>query len=136
MTDQNYQQSTWSLTDLFPGPQSPELEDAFKQLEKQVAALEERRSELSDDIQQENFLSIIKDIEAITLLGQKVYSFAGLYFSEDTQNQAAQNLMARVEEFVAEMTNRTLFFNLWWKALDEEKAQELIAVSGDYAYWL
>jgi oligoendopeptidase F len=69
-------------------------------------------------------------------LGQKIYTFAGLYFSEDTQNQVAQNLMSRVEQFVAEMSNRILFFNLWWKALPEAKAKELVAGSGDYAYWL
>ena len=59
-----------------------------------------------------------------------------LYFSEDTQNEIAQSLMARVDQFVSEMTNRTLFFELWWKALPQEKAQKLIDASGDYQYWL
>lgn len=131
-----YQQSRWSLGDLFPGPKSAELEAAFVTLEKQVEALEKRRSELTDDISPETFLSIVKELEKNTALGQKVYTFAGLYFSEDTQNQIAQNLMAKVEQFVAELGNRVLFFNLWWKALPEEKAKMLMAASGDYAYWL
>jgi len=132
----NYQQTRWSLEDLFPGPKSRELEAAFTHLEQQVEKLEKRRPTLSDDISVETFLSIVKELDQNTLLGQKIYTFAGLYFSEDTQNQVAQNLMAKVEQFVAEMTNRILFFNLWWKALPEEKAKELIAGSGDYAYWL
>ena len=131
-----YQQSRWSLGDLFPGPKSAELEAAFVTLEKQVEALEKRRSELTDDISPETFLSIVKELEKNTALGQKVYTFAGLYFSEDTQNQIAQNLMAKVEQFVAELGNRVLFFNLWWKALPEEKAKMLMVASGDYAYWL
>jgi oligoendopeptidase F len=101
-----------------------------------VEKLEKRRSELTDDISQESFLSIVKELDTNTVIGQKIYTFAGLYFSEDTQNQTSQGLMAKVEQFVAELTNRTLFFNLWFKALPEEKAQELIAGSGDYAYWL
>ena len=44
--------------------------------------------------------------------------------------------MARVDQFVSEMTNRTLFFELWWKALPQEKAQKLMDASGDYQYWL
>lgn len=131
-----YPQTRWSLADLFPGPKSEELEAAFKQLEEQVQALELRRDELTTDIRLETFLSFVKEMEKNMLLGQKVYTFAGLYFSEDTQNQVAQNLMARVEQFVAELYNRTLFFELWWKALPEEKARELVAGSGDYAYWL
>lgn len=131
-----YQQTRWSLVDLFPGPKSEELEAAFVDLEKQVEILEKRRPELTDDISLEIFLSFVKELEQNTALGQKIYTFAGLYFSEDTQNQVAQNLMARVEQFVAEMSNRILFFNLWWKALPEEKAKELVAGSGDYAYWL
>jgi oligoendopeptidase F len=101
-----------------------------------VEILEKRRPELTDDINLETFLSIVKELDQNTALGQKIYTFAGLYFSEDTQNQVAQNLMSRVEQFVAEMSNRILFFNLWWKALPEAKAKELVAGSGDYAYWL
>jgi oligoendopeptidase F len=32
--------------------------------------------------------------------------------------------------------NRLLFFSLWWKDLDAEPAQRLMAASGDYAYYL
>ena len=38
-----YQQTRWSLGDLFPGPKSEELEAAFVELEKQVEILEKRR---------------------------------------------------------------------------------------------
>lgn len=131
-----YQQSRWSLDDLFPGPNSAELEAAFVTLGDQVVALEKRRPELTDDISLETFLSIIKELETNAELAQKVYAFAGLYFAEDTQNQVALNLMAKVEQFVAELGNRILFFNLWWKDLPAEKAKQLIDGSGDYAYWL
>ncbi|HET6821685.1 MAG TPA: M3 family oligoendopeptidase, partial [Anaerolineales bacterium] len=63
-------------------------------------------------------------------------AFAGLSFAEDTQNQNAQSLLGRVQQFVAEMQNRTLFFNLWWKDLDDANAQRLMDASGDYRYYL
>jgi len=136
MNNMNYQQTRWSLQDLFPGPQSPELEAGIEKITNLVENLEKRRADLVDDISFENFLSVVKDMETIVALGQKVATFAGLYFSEDTQNEIAQSLMARVDQFVSEMTNRTLFFELWWKALPKEKAQKLMDASGDYQYWL
>ncbi len=136
MNNKNYLQTRWSLQDLFPGPQSPQLEAGIEKITNLVENLEKRRAVLVDDISQDVFLSVVKDMETIVALGQKVATFAGLFFSEDTQNEIAQSLMARVDQFVSEMTNRTLFFELWWKALPQEKAQKLMDASGDYQYWL
>jgi oligoendopeptidase F len=136
MSHTPYSQTRWSLQDLFPGPQTDELETAFTRVSSLVEALEARRSELSEQISAETFLSIVKDLEVIIVLQQKIYTFAGLYFSEDTQNQVAQNLIARVDQFMAEIGNRILFFELWWKSMPAAKADVLIAASGDYAYWL
>lgn len=132
----SYQQKRWSLTDLYPGTKSPELASAFEDLSTLVTAFEARRPECNSEIRAEAFMSIVKDLDGITVLVEKIYSFCGLYFSEDTQNQEAQNLMAKVEQFMAEIGNRTLFFELWWKQVDNENAERLIAQSGDYAYWL
>ena len=44
--------------------------------------------------------------------------------------------MARVQQFLAEMENRTLFFSLWWKELDEANAERLMSDAGDYRYYL
>ena len=66
----------------------------------------------------------------------KIYAFAGLSFAADTQDQNAQSLMGRVQQFVAEIQNRTLFFNLWWKEVDEKNAERLMDAAGDYRYYL
>lgn len=132
----SYQQKRWSLADLYPAAKSPELDAAFENLSALVSTFEARRPELNTEINAATFMSIVKDLDAITVLVQKIYSFCGLYFSEDTQNQEAQNLMAKAEQFMAEIGNRTLFFELWWKQVDNENAERLIAQSGDYAYWL
>jgi oligoendopeptidase F len=44
--------------------------------------------------------------------------------------------MARVDQYGADLTNRTLFFSLWWKQLDDAAADRLMAGMGDYRYWL
>ena len=135
-TDIRYQQTRWSLHDLFPAPHSSELETAFQTLDQLVAEFETYRASLHEDISIEEFLKILKQLEKIQNLGSRLYAYAGLLFSEDTQNQTAQTLTARVEQFVADLTNRTLFFNLWWKDLPDEAAARLMPAAGDLEYWL
>ncbi len=131
-----YQQTPWSLKDLFPAPDSPELEAAFKQLEKDVADFEKFRPELTDKITPEAFLKIVKAIEVNTKLAYRIFNFAQLGFSANTGDQVYQALVARVDQFLADMSNRTLFFELWWKALDDKIAAALLKDSGDYRYFL
>jgi oligoendopeptidase F len=75
-------------------------------------------------------------LEEINVDGGKLYGFANLLFAEDTQNQSAQSLLTGVQQFFAELSNRTLFFSLWWKDMPDALAEQLMAASGDYRYWL
>ncbi len=137
MSNDPYHQSAWSLADLFPSPDGPELLTAFDDLRAKVGAFEIVREQLVPDLDPARFLEILRQIEAINHLSYRLYGYAGLWFAADTQNQAAQSLRARVDQFMAEIRNRTLFFNLWWKALDDESAGRLMASDvGDLRYWL
>jgi oligoendopeptidase F len=131
-----YRSTPWSLSDLFESQSSPDMQAALTQVEALVAQFETHRERLHTEISTEVFLSVVKDYEAINHLARRVYSFAGLSFAADTQDQVIQAFMARIDQMVAELENRTLFFSLWWKALDEADAGRLMAASGDYRYWL
>ena len=130
------EQSRWSLADLYPSGDSKEMEAAIKDLETRVALFEKHRDILKGDINTAGFMRIIKELEEITKLMQRISGFAELWFTEDTQKQAAQTLVARMEQMSAELSNRILFFTLWWKALDEKDAECLMKGTGDYRYWL
>jgi oligoendopeptidase F len=132
----SFTQSRWSLEDLFPSHDSLEFEQAMEDLKTDVSKFEEHRPELTDEISQDRFLEIIKELEIITERAYRILGFSGLWFTEDTQNQAAQSLRAQVAQFMADLQNRTMFFELWWKKLDQEVANRLIADTGDYHYWL
>jgi oligoendopeptidase F len=131
-----FAQTRWSLADLFPGINSPELEAAFPKLEALVTEFEKVRPELTSEISAERFMEIMKLDEEATQLAYKLNAFAGLSFAQDTQDQAAQSLMARVDQFMAELSNRTLFFSLWWKDLPDAAAERLMASAGDIRYFL
>jgi oligoendopeptidase F len=128
--------SRWSLADLFPSHDSPEMQAGFDEVEAKVGAFESRRSSLSADISASEFLAVVRDFEQISRVVNQIGYYAALWFAEDTQNQAAQNFQARVDQFGAEVQNRMLFFSLWWKALDDANADRLMREAGDYRYWL
>ena len=131
-----YSVKKWNLSELFPGFDSPELQEAFDNVEEQVTSFEGVRGKLAPDMDSETFLAIVRASEETSRVINRVYAFAGLSFAADTQDQNAQSLMGRVQQFVAEIQNRTLFFNLWWKDLDDANAQRLMDASGDYRYYL
>ena len=126
----------WKLDELFPGFDSPELQAAFDNVEEEVASFEGVRGKLKPDMDADQFLEVVRASESTTRIVNRIYAFAGLSFASDTQDQAAQSLLGRVQQFAAEMQNRTLFFSLWWKDLDEENAERLMSSSGDYRYFL
>ena len=131
-----YKLSRWSLDDLFPAMNSPELEAAFEKLEEQVTMFEGVRGKLRADLPVDDFLHIVKTSEDTARMAYKLDAFAGLAFAADTQDQAAQTLQNRVQQFMADMGNRTLFFSLWWKDVDEVNAKRLMDAAGDYRYYL
>jgi len=131
-----YQQERWSLDALFPGHEAPEYKDAMKKLETSIEAFEKLRPELDVEIDEKDFLKIVSDLEVITKQSNRLYGYAGLWFTEDTQDQDAQALQARIEQFLVGLQNKTLFFSLWWKELDQMTADRLMASSGDLKYWL
>lgn len=131
-----YKQKKWSLADLFPSIESEELENAFDDLDKIVADFEKNRSKLTTNISEGDFLTVIQQYEELTRKAYHIYGYANLLFTENTQNQDALALMSRVDQFMANLQNRTLFFDLWWKGLEDDVAERLMNCSGDYAYWL
>lgn len=131
-----YTQTRWSLADLFSARDGQDMRQAFADLEAGAARFETRRSQLTAEIAEADFLSIIHELETLNRQAQRIYDFASLSFAADTQDQAAQTFLAQVRQAMASFENRTLFFSLWWKSLDDGPARRLLANSGDYRYWL
>ena len=135
-TSKSYTQKRWSLGDLYPSADSAELKHDLEIFEALAQSFEKKRSLLTDTISQADFMAVIHELEEIYRIGNRMGSFAELWYTENTQNQEALGLVAKTEQLFSEVSNRTLFFGLWWKDLPEEKALPLMDKSGDYRYWL
>lgn len=134
--DKSFTTTPWSLDDLFPSQDGPEMQAAFTELEDRVAEFEKRREQLAADMPASLFMEIVSQLEGIQHLGYRIQGYASLAFAADTQSQPAQAFLASVESQMAELGNRILFFSLWWKDLEEHAAEALTAAAGDYRYWL
>lgn len=131
-----FEQQRWILDDLMAQPGSPETEAFMQQVETQVQALEGWRDRLTPDIPEADFAALLRRYETLYADMSRLRAYAYLWFSEDTANQGAMVFRAKAEQLLADVANRTLFFSLWWKALDAETAARLLAVSGDVRYFL
>ena len=131
-----YTPTRWSLSDLFSASDSQEMQAAFSQLDAEVTEFESRRLQLVSTISSADFMAIARQYEELSRLGNRIHGFAELSFNADTQDQASLTFLMRVEQTMAALQNRTLFFSLWWKDLDDENAARLMADSGDYRYLL
>ena len=131
-----YQQTAWSLDDLFASSDSPEIKATFASLDQLIREFEKQRDLLDADMPVERLLDMIRQYEVINAQANRIYSYAGLRFAADTQDQQAAAFLAQVEQQMAALQNRALFFSLWWKGLDEQAAERLMADAGEFRYWL
>jgi oligoendopeptidase F len=135
-TNGQYRQTRWSLEALLPDSASEVVEQTVARLEEVAVAIEAWRPKLLPEMEGEDFAAILRQTETFAELASRLGAYGQLWFSEDTQNQAALAFMGRMEQLLTEAYNRILFFRLWWKALDDEAAARLLAYAGDMRYSL
>ena len=136
MADVKLQPERWSLQELFPSMEGPELEQATRELDGMLSEFETCRENLGPELNGQEFVRILEQYERAARKISRIVSYGSLLFSEDTQNQKAVSLFAEGRQTAAEFENRTLFFKLWWKDLADESAERLMAAAGDFRYWL
>ncbi len=127
--------ANWHLGDLLRNPLR-DLERLRKEVDGQVRRFEEFRGRLLPEIPSDTFLEALRLADTIARTTSRLGAYAYLWFSENTKDQQARSFKAIVEELQAELANRMLFFDLWWQKLDDANAGRLLAVAGDYAYYL
>lgn len=131
-----YELGPWSLKELFSSIDGEDVSVAMEELDASVKSFEAHREKLDEGIDSKEFVGILDHYDEIARMASRLIGFGFLNFAEDTQDQEAQVFLGKVQQITAELQNRILFFNLWWKELDEEIANTLMDASGDFSYWL
>jgi oligoendopeptidase F len=136
VNDGKFDLTHWNLQDLLPSHEGPEFDQFLAGFEQQVTAFENIRPRLTADMTAAEFGDVLRAYDALHATASRMGAYAHLWFTENTQSQAALGFMGRIDQLGAEVANRTLFFSLWWKSLDDDDAARLTSASGDYRYHL
>jgi len=132
-----YKLGGWNLSELAKNPKSPEFQKQIKELEKQAEKFEKIKSVLDSKIPSKKFLNILHQVEEISEKMNKIGGYASLSYSSDTQSDEATSLMTRMSKLGSEISNKILFFDLWWKIqVDEKNAKRLMKDAGELTEYL
>ncbi|HRW06398.1 MAG TPA: M3 family oligoendopeptidase [Caldilineaceae bacterium] len=122
----SYELSSWDLSELLPEPTEAILSERLADLEKKVQDFVAVRENLNPEMDPEMLLNIMGQYEDLVETIFKLGAYGSLWFSADTQSSAALTYRNRLQQVSTDVQNRTLFFDLWWKGLDDDEASALL----------
>jgi oligoendopeptidase F len=130
-------EGTWDLTELAPPYTTAAFKTRLTDIEAKAQIFEDQQSRLTNEISPHEFSAILQSYEELITNVAKIGYYANLLFSSDTSNSDSRSLLAQITQFLAQVSNRILFFELWWqKGLDESNAQRLLQYRSDLQYYL
>jgi len=133
----NYKLGMWDLSELVKNPKSLAFQKQIKELENQAIKFEKIKSKLDPKMSSKKFMNIIQQIEEISKNMSKIGGYASLSYSSDTQSDEATSLMTKMSKLGSEISNKILFFDLWWKTqVDDKNAKRLMKDAGEITEYL
>ncbi len=134
-----YDLSAWDLSELLPETTEAIIGERLAALEQTVQAFVARREALNPEMAPGLLVELMSQYETLIEQIYKVAAYGSLWFSADTQSSAALTYRNRIQQVMTEVQNRTLFFDLWWKTLDDDEAAALLPSDKqfpDYRFYL
>ena len=128
----------WDLTDLVEDSSTKKFAELVDDIKKRVKKFEDNRRILKPDLSISIFEGLVHKIENILQDVSTVNSFAHLKYAADTSSNDAAALVLQMEKLSSQVSNQTLFFDLWFKKeLDKNNVQRLIdSISAVYREYL
>ena len=134
---EQYQLGEWDLSELAKNPKSPAFQKQIKDLEDQAKKFEKIKSKLNPKMSSKQFKTILQQVEEISHKMSKIGGYASLAYSSNTQSDEATSLMTQMSKLGSEISNKILFFDLWWKTqVDEKNATRLMKETGELKEYL
>lgn len=121
---------TWKLTDLYRSPDDPALERDLDLALRRASAFEKKFKGAftrKPGMTGKNLSLMLEEFEQILILRDKPVIYAHLLFSGDTQSAAFGKLLQKTQSRSTAIQKHLIFAELEWCALDEAKAEKLIA---------
>lgn len=129
----NVEEVAWDIEPLVRNKGAEGVEELLDEADQRATKLAERRGEVAS-FTGDDLLAYMKELAAVSELITRAEAYAVLSFSIDTAEAARGALLQRVQERYTAIRTKLLFFDLEWAALDDDRAQVLLATEGlDFA---
>ena len=128
----------WDLSVFYQSLSDPNIEADIARLQALVDDFQARWRGKVAAMSAADFRAAYEMMETIYDLRGRLGAFAFLNFSTDTANTDYQAAVARMQELEASLSQKMVFFDLEWNALEDAAAARILAdpVLTDYRYYL
>jgi len=123
----------WDLSDLYTAPDAPELARDLAWLEGECAAFAADFENKLDSLDAAGLLKCIHRDEAISNIGGRIMSYAGLRYQQLTTDASRTKFLSDAQEKITTFTTPLVFFTLELNKLDEDHLSGLLAQNVDLA---
>src|SRR5215213_7371624 len=123
----------WDLGPLLdgdPGDPVAAVDAMLAQAQQRADRFAERYAGRVAELDGPGLAEAMRELAGLQELVGRAGSFSGLHFSTDTADPARGALYQRVQEKATPIETKLLFFELEWAALDDARADELLAAEG------
>ena len=116
----------WDLSVFYDGLDDAAIEADINELIRQADDFQGRYRGAVADMSAAEFAAAYETMEAIYDRRGRLESYAFLNFSTDTANRDYQAFVAKMQDLGAALSQKMVFFDLEWNALDDDRAQALL----------
>lgn len=113
----------WDLSDLYTSPSDPKIESDMHRSREQAEAFAAQYYGKVASLNAVELAEAMRDLEKLYHVLSCLSAYAFLIWSTDTQNPDLGQLRAKIQEHLAEINQKILFFELEWVNAPEENAQ-------------
>ena len=119
----NDEKEIWNLDDLFNGKSEDEILKEVLSIKEKIKS---KKEQLNNETTPELVLEIIKLNEELDIELSRITSYYSLRSYADLNDEEALAKLDYYKQIVADINNETMFFELWFIALDDGVAQKYI----------
>jgi oligoendopeptidase F len=133
VADQEVEEVAWDLDPLLDGdPSDPvaAVDAMLAEAQRRADAFAERYAGHVAELDGPGLAEAMRELGDLQEIVGRAGSFSGLHFSTDTADPERGALFQRVQEKATPIETKLLFFDLEWAAVDDERADELLATEG------
>jgi len=128
----------WNLADLYSGYDDPQIENDINFCQKEAAAINGKYADKVKYLDAGDLHSLITRLESLETRMGKLFTFAFLNFATQTHDHEVSAFLQRMREIGSSIDTETVFFELEWNMIPEDRAEKLLQdqIFGHYRHYL